>query len=156
MASYTDRVWVDGRENGTAARWNAAAANDWEARIKAAFAAIVTGGTGTGGVTEIDNRGTISANATLDMSSHQDVLWQVTLGANNLKLEIVGWSPGKSVTAIIKQDATGGRTLAALPTAKWEGGTIPTGSSTSNAIDIRAFFRGLTETYGFESGTGMA
>lgn len=109
-----------------------------------------------GGSLAIVSPGTVTTNQTLDMTNFQEVIWAVTLGATDLKLEISSWSPGKSVTLIVKQDATGSRVLLSLPTAKWEGGAIPVGSTAANAIDIRAFFRGVTETFGFESGTGMA
>jgi hypothetical protein len=150
MPPFVKKTWLDGRDNGTSARWDSVAVNDLETRIETAV------GTGAAGGPELVNQGTITVSTTLDMATHQDVIWVVTLGATNLKLEISNWATGKSVTLIVKQDATGGRVLQSLPTAKWDGGTIPTGSTAANAIDIRAFFRGLSETFGFESGTGMA
>jgi hypothetical protein len=150
MPPFVKVVHQNGRDNGAAARWSSTEVNDLEDRIETAI------GTGTAGGPELVNQGTITVSTTLDMAAHQDVIWVVTLGATNLKLEISNWSTGKSVTLIVKQDATGGRVLQSLPTAKWDGGTIPTGSTAANAIDIRSFFRGLSETFGFESGTGMA
>lgn len=41
MADYSDKAWFDGEEGGT--KLDAAALNNWEARIKAAFAAISGG-----------------------------------------------------------------------------------------------------------------
>lgn len=150
MPPFVTKTWLKGRANGAAARLDDVAMNDLEARIQTAV------GTGASGGTETINQGTVTTNTTLDMSTHQDVMWVVTLGATNLKLEISNWSTAKSVMLIIKQDATGGRVLQSLPTAKWDGGAIPTGSTDPNAIDIRGFIRGISETYGFESGTGMA
>jgi hypothetical protein len=151
MPPFEQKTWLKGRVNGDAARWNDVAANDLEQRI----ATAIGSGVGGGSSLHIENTGTATGNQTLDMTTHQDVLWIVTLGAD-LKLEISGWATGKSVTLVVKQDATGGRVLTQLPTAKWEGGSIPASSTAPNAIDIRAFFRGLSETFGFESGTGMA
>jgi hypothetical protein len=151
MPPFVTRAWLDGRANGTSARWNAAAVNDLEARIATAI------GTGTGGGgAEVVDQGTITVDTTLNMATHQDVWWVVTLGASNLKLEISNWATTKSVVLELHQDATGGRTVLSLPTALWEGGAVPTGSTGANAVDIRSFVRGLTQTFGFDSGTGMA
>lgn len=154
MPPFVQKTWLNGRDNGVNARWNAAAANDLETRIATAIGS--GGGGGGGGAPSVVNQGTITTDATLDMSTYQDVIWVVTLGATNLKLEISGWSVTKSVTLQIHQDASGGRVLAQLPTALWEGGAIPVGSIGGNDIDIRAFYRSISHTFGFESGTGMA
>lgn len=151
MSGYTPIVpWANGRDAAVPTRLNAAnilAELDHMGDYVEGLA---------GGQLAIVNAGTVTTDQTLSMTNYQEVLWEVTLGASGLKLEISNWSPGKSVTLIINQDATGGRTLAQLPTAKWEGGAIPTGSTGSGAIDIRAFFRGINWTFGFESGTGFA
>lgn len=150
MPPYVKKTWMNGRENGAAARLNATEMNLLETRIEAAI------GTGTSGGVEVVNAGSITTDTTLPMGTHQDVLWFVTLGAAGLKLEISGWTTGKSVTLVIQQDGTGGRTLASLPTARWDGTTgIPTASLGANAIDVRTFFRGVSDTFGFDSGSNM-
>lgn len=107
-----------------------------------------------GGGLSIVSPGTVTTNQTLDMSSRQECLWVLTLGAN-ITTNIVGMAAGDSVTLVLKQDGVGGRTVT-LPTALWDDGAIPTGSTNSNAKDIRGFFSDGTSTYGFDSGTGMA
>jgi hypothetical protein len=151
MPPFVTKSWLNGRANGDDARLNATTMNDLEARI----ATAIGSGVGGGSSLHIENSGPVTGDQTLDVTNYQDVLWFVTLGAD-LKLQISGWSTGKSVTLVIKQDATGGRVVSQLPTAKWEGGSIPATSTAANAIDIRTFFRGLSETFGFESGTAMA
>lgn len=108
-----------------------------------------------GGGLSIVSPGTVTTNQTLDMSSRQECLWVVTMGAS-IKFDIVGMAAGDSVTLVIKQDAVGGRVVNQLPVAKWDDGAIPTGSTAANAIDIRGFFSDGTFVYGFDSGTGMA
>lgn len=107
-----------------------------------------------GGALSIVSPGTVTTNQTLDMTARQECLWVVTLGAN-IKLDIVGMAAGDSVTLVVKQDGVGGRTYT-LPTALWDDGAIPAGSTGANAKDIRGFFSDGTSTYGFDSGTGMA
>lgn len=108
-----------------------------------------------GGGLSIVSPGTVVTNQTLDMSTRQECLWVVTLGADPIKLEIVGWAAGDSVTLVVKQDATGGWT-ATLPTALWEGGAIPTQTLAANSKDVRGFFSDGTSVYGFDSGSNMA
>lgn len=108
-----------------------------------------------GGALSIVSPGTVTSNQTLDMTSRQECLWVVTLGASDLKLNIVGMGAGKSVTLVVKQDSVGSRSYA-LPTAKWDDAAIPTGTSIPGGIDIRGFFHDGVDTFGFDSGTGMA
>ncbi len=107
-----------------------------------------------GGALSIVSPGTVTTDQTLDMTSRQECLWIVTLGGD-VKLEITGWGAGDSVTLVVKQDATGGRSVQ-LPSALWEGGAIPTTTPNANAKDIRGFFSDGTSAYGFDSGTNMA
>jgi hypothetical protein len=56
---------------------------------------------------------------------------------------------GASYTIIVKQDATGGRTITSFGTAyKWAGGTAPTLSTGANAVDILTFISDGTNLYG--------
>lgn len=45
-----------------------------------------------------------------------------------------------AITIKIKQDGTGGRTVAGWPSTKWPGGTAPTITSAANAVDIISGF----------------
>jgi hypothetical protein len=55
---------------------------------------------------------------------------------------------GASYTLIVKQDATGSRTLAYGTSYKWPGGTAPTLSTAANAIDVLTFISDGTNMYG--------
>lgn len=60
-------------------------------------------------------------------------------------------------TLVLKQDATGGRTVT-WPTVKWPSGTAPSVSSAANSVDVYTFFTVDTGStwYGFQSGKGLA
>lgn len=144
---FVTKDWQNGREGGT--RINAESLEDMEARLAAYTDAQAGGGL------DVVVTGTVTLNQTLDMTNRTECLWVVTLGGN-LKLEIVGWSAGDSVTLVVKQDAVGNREVLDLPTALWDDGAIPGGSALPNAVDIRGFFSDGVSVYGFDSGTGMA
>jgi hypothetical protein len=59
-----------------------------------------------------------------------------------------------SCSLILRQDATGGRTLAWPGMIKWPGGAVPTITSAANAVDIYALVTrdGGTTWYGFAGG----
>ncbi len=63
-----------------------------------------------------------------------------------------------SFKLILKQDATGGRTITWPASAKWAGGTPPTLTTTTNAINILQFFTtdAGTKWYGFLLGANMS
>lgn len=104
---------------------------------------------------QVVTQGTITVNTNLSMTGRENALWIVTLGANNLKVSITGWSAGSTVTLVLKQDGTG-RTGTQLPTSKWEGAVVPVVTTTANAIDIYTFFYDGTNQYGFTGGQGFA
>lgn len=107
-----------------------------------------------GGALSVLNEGTTSGVKTLDMSNRQECLWIATI--NNLTaFQIIGMAAGDSVTLVVKQDAVGNRGYT-LPSAYWDDGAVPTGSTGANAKDIRGFFSDGTFMYAFDSGTGMA
>jgi len=148
---FTPKPWQDGRAGGTPV--NAAALVDLETRLSQYTDGQV------GGSLLVRDEGTIVANTTLDMSGWGEAMWIVTLGANNIKLGIIGQQPGAATTVIIRQDAVGGRTLHAtqgLPLARWEGGAEPTQTLTANSRDIRAFLFDGTDLFGWDAGTNMA
>lgn len=59
-----------------------------------------------------------------------------------------------SVTLILKQDATGGRTVTWPASVKWAGGTAPTLTTAASAVDIISFLTtdGGTTWFGFFAG----
>ena len=63
-----------------------------------------------------------------------------------------------SATLILRQDATGGRTVTWPTSILWAGGTAPLVTSAANAVDIYGFItrNGGTTWYGFPAGKGFA
>jgi hypothetical protein len=63
-----------------------------------------------------------------------------------------------SFTLILRQDATGSRTVTWPASVKWSGGTAPTLTTTASGIDILTFTSvdGGTVWFGFSAGGGMA
>ena len=74
----------------------------------------------------------------------------LTLTANTtISMPSVG--AGKSFIIMLKQDATGSRTVA-WSTVVWAGGTAPTVTSTASKMDIYSFFSDGTNWYGVTVG----
>lgn len=63
-------------------------------------------------------------------------LFSVTLGGNRTLANPTNLKDGATYMWIIKQDATGNRTLAYGTTFAWPGGTTPALSTAANAIDV--------------------
>lgn len=145
MSPFVPKVWQDGRTGATPL--NASGMIDLETRVT----------NYTDSRLVVINAGTITTKPTVDMTNRREVLWIGTLGvpAGTNGVDWSNFTAGCSLTVVMKQDATGGRSYV-LPSAKWEGATPPTSSTTPDAIDIRTFFYDGTYTYGFEVGTGMA
>ena len=74
-----------------------------------------------------------------------------TFGAGNETLAFTAPSKPCSLTLVVIQDSTGGRTITWPSTVKWVGGTAPTLSTAANAIDIISFFYDGTNYYGVAS-----
>jgi hypothetical protein len=102
----------------------------------------------------------ISSGAlTLDLTNGN--VFEVTLTANVTSLTLANPpASGKagSITLILKQDATGGRTLAWPGSVRWPNGTQPALSSVQNAVDIFTFVtRDAGATwYGFLGGKAFS
>ena len=60
----------------------------------------------------------------------------VTLGATGRTVTFANPVAGQVYRLIIKQDATGSRTITTWPTIKWAGGTAPTLTTTASKADI--------------------
>jgi hypothetical protein len=103
---------------------------------------------------------TISAGAlTLDLATGN--VFDVTLTQNVASL-ILANPPAVgragSATLILKQDATGGRTLAWPSSVRWAGGTPPLVTLAANAVDVYAFItrNGGATWFGFPAGQGFS
>lgn len=81
---------------------------------------------------------TLSANTTLTISSPANTQ-----------------NDSRRFKLMVKQDASGGRTLS-WPTIKWPGGSAPTVSSAANAVDVFEFFFQGSSWYGIRVGTALA
>tara|TARA_R110002167_G_scaffold71124_3_gene200859 strand:- start:121 stop:780 length:660 start_codon:yes stop_codon:yes gene_type:complete len=72
----------------------------------------------------------------------------ITLAGNGNLINPTNLVNGKSYNLIVKQDATGSRILTYGSLFKWAGGTVPTLTTTANAIDIFTFIYDGTNLYG--------
>ena len=59
-----------------------------------------------------------------------------TFGAGNETLAFTAPTKPCSLTLVVVQDSTGGRTITWPSTAKWVGGTAPALSTAANALDV--------------------
>lgn len=80
---------------------------------------------------------TDAATIAVDMNTFMNAT--VTLGGNRTLGAPSNASPGQTGVIIVKQDATGNRTLAYNSAWKWPAGTAPTLSTAPNAVDIITF-----------------
>lgn len=75
----------------------------------------------------------------------------VTLGGNRTLANPTNQKAGGTYIVIVKQDATGSRTLAYGDNYKWPGGTAPTLTTDANAVDILTFVSDGTNMHGVSS-----
>ncbi len=69
--------------------------------------------------------------------------FKVTLGGNRTLANPTNLTEGMWLLFVVKQDATGGRTLGYGSKFKWSGGVAPTLSTSANAVDtISAYYDG--------------
>ena len=78
----------------------------------------------------------------------------VTLGGNRTLANPTNIVDGGSYRLVVKQDATGGRTLTFGSAYKWPGGSVPILSTGASAVDVLVFtadganmLGGLTKAY---------
>jgi len=81
-----------------------------------------------------------------DVSSNQ--VSSVTLSGNRALANPTNLVDGATYILIVKQDATGSRTLSYGTAYKWPGGTAPTLTTTASAVDILTFVSDGTNMYG--------
>lgn len=94
-------------------------------------------------VTEIENVNTVAASGSVESlpDAATATMHHVTLTAN-CTISLPAASLGASLTLVLKQDATGSRTVAWAPSPnpiKWAGGTAPTLTTTPAKEDIITF-----------------
>lgn len=82
---------------------------------------------------------TLTDAATIDIDLSLGNVFEVTLDGNRT-IDFTNATPGQHFTMIIKQDATtGGRTLTWDAANDWAGGTAPTLSTATSAVDVLSF-----------------
>lgn len=89
---------------------------------------------------------TDAANISWDLSTAQSAT--VTLGGNRTLSNPTNAVAGFTYLLIVKQDATGSRTLSYGNNYKWPSGTAPTLTTTANGIDMLAFYYDGTNMLG--------
>lgn len=91
-------------------------------------------------------RNALTDGATIALDWNNGNVQSVTLGGNRT-FTFANPKDGGRYMLIIKQDATGSRTLT-WPTIKWQGGTTPTLTTTANKYDIISLVYDGTNYYG--------
>lgn len=91
---------------------------------------------------------TLTDGATITPDFTNGNVFTVTLAGNRTLANPTNPKDGATYCIIVKQDATGSRTLAYGTNYKWEGGTAPTLSTGANAVDILTFVSDGTNMYG--------
>lgn len=112
-----------------------------------------------GRVSEISSGPTVGATTTVDLSKGMNHI--VTLTANTtLAITNVDQAPNRvsTVNLVIKQDATGGRTIGWPTGTKWPNGVAPVLTTTANATNVVTLMTtdAGTTWLGFLAGAGMA
>jgi len=93
---------------------------------------------------------TDAASISWDASNNQ--VTSVTLTDNRTLANPTNTVDGGTYVVIVKQDATGGRTLSFGSNFKWPGGTAPTLSTAANAVDVLTFVCDGTDLLGVFQG----
>lgn len=89
---------------------------------------------------------TDAASIAWDVSANQ--VATVTLAGNRTLANPTGGVAGATYLLIVKQDATGSRTLSYGTNFKFPGGTVPTLTTTANATDVLSFIYDGTRMLG--------
>ena len=89
---------------------------------------------------------TDAVNIAWNLASNQ--VATVTLGGNRTLDNPTNMINGGNYELIVKQDATGSRTLAYGTAYKWPGGVVPVLSTAANAIDLLTFTSDGTSMFG--------
>lgn len=94
------------------------------------------------------NATTLSDGANISWNLEDNQVASVTLGGNRTLDNPTNMQDGGTYILIVNQDGTGSRTLSFGSAYKWQGGTAPTLSTGSNAVDILSFVSDGTNMYG--------
>ena len=112
-----------------------------------------------GSYSEVLTTLTSAVTTTLDCSLGQSFVVNQTMNTT-LAISNVDQTAGRtsSVSLVLKQDATGGRSVTWPTGTKWPLGVAPTLTTTANAINVVTFMTidGGTTWLGFLAGAGMA
>lgn len=91
---------------------------------------------------------TLTDAATIAWNAANGAFATVTLGGNRALANPTNLINGASYILVVKQDATGNRTLSFGSAYKFPGGVAPTLSTSANAVDIISFLSDGTNMYG--------
>lgn len=121
-------------------------------------AAIANTGTGAANVPTVSQADARYARAASlqTLADQATVAWdvsagasaQLTLGGNRTLANPTNLQAGASYILFVRQDATGGRTLAYGSAFRWPSGAVPILSTAANAVDILTFISDGTLLYG--------
>jgi len=79
---------------------------------------------------------TLTDSTTISTNCDNGNVFSVTLGGNRTLANPTNLKNGATYLWIVKQDATGSRTLAFSTTFKFEGGTAPSLTTDANGVDV--------------------
>jgi len=94
---------------------------------------------------------TLTDGATITPDWDNGSIQTVTLAGNRTLANSSNKKDGATYIIIVKQDATGSRTLSFGTDYKFPGGTAPTLTTTANAVDVLTFISDGTNLYGVSS-----
>lgn len=93
------------------------------------------------------NSYTPSAAATATLNLTNGSLHLITMPAGNITIAISNASIGQYFVVRILQDGVGSRTVTWFDTISWDGGTVPTLTTTANKVDVFGFVVTGSGTY---------
>ncbi|MFQ5954020.1 MAG: hypothetical protein ACE5JZ_03040 [Kiloniellales bacterium] len=97
------------------------------------------------------NATTLTDAANIAWEAEANQVASVTLAGNRTLDNPTNMKDGATYVLIVKQDATGSRTLSYGSAYKWPGGTAPTLSTGANDVDILVFVSDGTNMYGVDN-----
>jgi hypothetical protein len=97
------------------------------------------------------NATTLTDEATISWDLAVNQVCSVTLGGNRTLSNPTNQVDGSVYILVVKQDATGGRTLTFSSAYKFAGGTAPTITSTASKVDVLTFISDGTNMLGVAS-----
>ena len=94
------------------------------------------------------NTGNLTDTTTIAWNLNSNQVATVTLGGNRSLANPTNMKNGGTYHLLVKQDATGGRTLSFGSAYKWRNGLAPTLSTGANAVDLLSFISDGSNMYG--------